>query len=348
MKLLKKVLALIMITLIITITFINKTPNNIYATIKIPVKAGVFISTYDDEYLSLVKQNLEDIQKENPDKIEFTFYNAEGSQGKQNESIDRALKEDIDLIVVVLVNAAVKSIENIFNEINENNIPLIVYLSPTEPIINLIKSYNRAVIIASEDEQSGILQGKILVEAWNNNKKSIDKNNDNTLQYVLLHGETYNPAAVARTKFSIDTINDASIKTERLALKYCNWDRDCARVETEALLLRYGNRIEAIIANNDAMAIGAIDALEKNGYFKGDKSNYIPVVGIDAIPEARKLIKEGFMTGTVIQDPRAAAEAIYTVGTNLVSGNSPLKGTEYKFDNTGVVIRLPYYEYNQN
>lgn len=351
MKLFKKILSLVMITIIMAITFMDNTQNNIYAApntpAEKPIKAGVFISTFDDEYLSLVKQNLEDLQKENPDKIEFTFYNAEGNQGKQNESIDRALNEDIDLAIVVLVNIDVKSVEDIFNEINQKNVPLIVYLDPTPSLVNLVKSYNRAVIIGTYPEQSGVLRGEIVVDAWNNNKKFIDKNNDNILQYILLHGETYNPTAIARTKYSIETINDADIKAERLALKYCNWDRDCARIETEALLLRYGNKIEAIIANNDSMAIGAIDALKKYGYFKGDKSSYIPVVGVDAISEARELIKEGFLTGTVIQNPRVAAEAIYAVGMNLVSGNVPLQGTNYKFDNTGVVIRLPYYEYEE-
>lgn len=301
--------------------------------------------TFNDEYLSLVKQNLEDIQKENPSKIEFTFYNADGNQVKQNEIIDKAINEDIDLAIVVLVNADVKSVEDTFNEINQKNIPLIIYLDPTPSLVNLVKSYNRAVIIGTFPEQSGILQGNILVNEWDKNKKFIDKNGDNTLQYVLLHGETYNPTAIARTKSSIQTINSAGIKTERLSLKYCNWDRDCARIETESLLLRYGNKIEAIIANNDSMAIGAIDALKNYGYFKGNKSSYIPVVGIDAIPEARELIKEGFMAGTVIQDPRAAAEAIYKIGINLVSHGYPLRGTNYKFDNTGIVVRLPYYEY---
>ena len=348
MKLFKKIVALIMITIIMTVTLIDSTQNNVYAindTSNKQIKVGVFISTFDDTYLSLVKQNLEDIQKENENKVEFTFYNANGNQGIQNESIDKALKDHFDLFVVVLVNSATKSLDGIFNKINEKNIPLIIYLDPTTDLINLAKSYNRAIIIGADIKQSGVLEGKILVDAWNANKKDIDKNKDNILQYVMLHGETYNPTAMARTKYSIQTINAAGIKTEQLSLVYCNWDRECARVSIESLLLKYGNKIEAIIANNDSMAIGAIESLQKQGYYKGDKSSYIPVVGVDAIPEARELIKKGFMTGTVLQDPHAAAEAIYTVGMNMVSGKYPLDGTNYKFDYTGIVIRLPYYEY---
>lgn len=349
MKIFRKILAFIMITIIMTITLIDSSQNNVYASpndiLKKPIKVGVFISTFDDAYLSLVKQNLEDVQKENENKVEFTFYNANGNQGTQNESIDRALKEDFDLFVIVLVNAAVKSVEGIFNKIRANGIPLIIYLDPTTDLVNLVKSYNKTIIIGTDIKQSGVLEGKLLVDAWNINKKYIDKNNDNILQYIMLHGETYNPTAMARTKYSIETINAADIKTEQLSLVYCNWDLECARVSIESLLLMYGNKIEAIIANNDSMALGAIEALQKQGYYKGDKLNYIPVVGVDAIPEARESIKKGFMTGTVLQDPRAAAEAIYTVGMNMVSGNYPLDGTNYKFDSTGVVIRLPYYEY---
>lgn len=66
-------------------------------------------------------------------------------------------------------------------------------------------------------------------------------------------------------------------------------------------ILRYGDKIEAIISNNDAMAIGAIEALQKYGYNKEDKSKYIPVFGIDGIPAAKDLINKGVMTGTVFR-----------------------------------------------
>lgn len=96
------------------------------------------------------------------------------------------------------------------------------------------------------------------------------------------------------------------------------------------------------------MAIGAVEALQKYGYNKGDKSKYIPVFGIDGIPEAQDLIKKGYMAGTVLYDYRAFAEAIYKVSMNLVSNVNPLEGTNYKFDETGVRIHTPYKAYLTN
>ena len=103
--------------------------------------------------------------------------------------------------------------------------------------------------------------------------------------------------------------------------------------------------MEAILANNDEMAIGAVEALQKYGYNLGDKKKTIIVVGIDATPEAQELIKKGFMAGSVYQDPSELAKAIYTIGMNVFEGKEPLSGTPYKFDDTKIAVRLPYGEY---
>ena len=152
---------------------------------------------------------------------------------------------------------------------------------------------------------------------------------------------------LARSLYSISTINDSGIKTQEILSKSCYWDEKCAEDSMELLFLRYNGKIEAIISNNDAMAIGAIKALQKYGYNKGDKSKYIPVFGIDGIPEAIDLINKGFMTGTVFQDPNETAEALYTVGLNLAHNRNPLENTNYKFDETGVTIQMPYHEYKK-
>ena len=141
------------------------------------------------------------------------------------------------------------------------------------------------------------------------------------------------------------TINNAGIKTEELASIYCEWNKELAKEAIASLFLKYGDRIEVIIANNDSMAEGAIEALQIFGYNKGDKTRTIPVVGVDAIPSAQELIRKGIMKGSVLQDDHAMAETIYTMGMNLVYGKRPLEGTNYKFDETGVAVRIPYQEF---
>jgi len=347
MKLFKRT-TFIMIVFTIIITLICNIQNNFYissiSAIANPPNVGVLLFNFNDPYMSLVKQSLENIEKENPDKVKFHFYDAKDNQAIQNTDIDNLIASNIDLLLVNLVDTKQSTVSDIIIKANSKNIPLI-FFNIQLPIDTKISS-NKVFVIATDSKVSGILQGNILVDLWNKNKNAIDKNNDNVLQYIMLQGKTNNEAAINRTIYSISTLNANGIKTQELALNVCNWERDCAQNAINSLFLRYGDKIEAIIANNDAMAIGAIEALQAYGYNKGDKTKTIPVVGVDAIPEARELISKGFMAGTVIQDPKDLANALYSIGLNLVYNRDPLEGTDYKLAKEGM-IEIPYYEYTQ-
>ncbi|NFS28797.1 galactose ABC transporter substrate-binding protein [Clostridium botulinum] len=342
MKILKRVLMFIIIIILVIEIPSNNIIVNSSVIPKNPIKIGVFLHSYD-EYLSLVKQNLEAIQSENQDKVQFIFFNAKENQSIQNESIDKALTENFDLLIVNLHTINLKEVGDTLSKIIKNNMPLILFGEPDEKLINFVK--DNGIFIASYGKDSGILEGKIIADEWMNNKEAIDKNGDNILQYIILKGRIGDPIVNERTKYAISTLKKEGIKIEELASVNGEWNKDLAKRAIESLFLIYGNRIEAIISNNDEMAIGAIKALQKYGYNTGNKSTSIPVVGIDGIDTAKDLIQKGFMTGTVIQDPRNQAEALYKVGMNLASGKYPLENTNYKFDDTGVVIRFPYKEY---
>ncbi|NFG25420.1 galactose ABC transporter substrate-binding protein [Clostridium botulinum] len=344
MKTLKKVLLFVIVMMLIIYNPKSSIMASTNIVVKKPVKIGVFLHSYD-EYLSLIKQNLEKIQQENKDEVEFTFFNAKENQSIQNESINDALEKDFDAFIINLHTINLNEVGDILSKVIKSNKPLILLGEPDEKLIDFIK-YN-GIFIASSGKDSGILEGKIIADEWKNNKENIDRNYDNTLQYIVLKGRIGDPIVDERTKYAISTLKKAGIKTEELASVDGEWNKDLAEKAIESLFLIYGNRIEAIISNNDEMAIGAIEALQKYGYNNGNESMNIMVVGIDGIDKAKDLIEKGFMTGTVIQDPRAQAEALYKVSMNLVSGKYPLENTDYKFDDTGSVIRLPYKEYKK-
>lgn len=351
MRILKKLLIFIMIPVMIMVLVVGMSKNNVYASSnfskRAPVKIAVFLDNSNAMYISILKQNLELIQKENEGKVEFTFFDAKDNQTIQNESIDKALTQNFDIFIVSIITPNLKDVESTLIKIMRKNIPLILNPDPAKDIINLVKPYKRFVVIGADFEQSGTMEGQILANEWNSNKKFIDKNNDNILQYVMLKGRIGSPLTSLRTKYSVLALNDAGIKTEELASPYCEWMQDCAKSSIESLLLKYGNKIEAIISNNDAMSVGAIEALQEHGYNKGDKTMTIPVVGIDGMPAAKDLIQKGFMVGTVIVDPHDLAEVLYSIGMNLASGKNPLQNTNYKFDDTGFTVHLTYKEYTQ-
>lgn len=344
MKILKRILSFIIIIFLMSTTltgYSKKAVSTALAETR-PAKVAVFIWDFNDKYHSLIRQNLEDIQKENQGKVEYTFYDGKGSEDVQNEELDKVLKEGTDLIILNIVNRA--DAKTVIDRIKEHNVPVILYnREPLTPVP--IQSYSRAVYIGTEASQAGELQGKMLIDAWNTSKVSIDKNNDGIMQYFMLEGPSDNTEAIERTKYVISTIEKAGIQTQQVSLKICDWDEELAYKATKSVFEKYKDQIEVIIANNDAMAIGAIKALQEYEYNKGDKLKTIPVVGVDLTPEAKEYIEKGYMLGSVLQDPKAYAEALYTCGMNLIEGKSPIAGTKYTLDDTRVAIRLPHKGY---
>ncbi|HEY5525287.1 MAG TPA: galactose ABC transporter substrate-binding protein, partial [Clostridium sp.] len=264
MKRLRKILTIIIVIfmIIVTLTDCSKKAVSTIATPEKPVKVAVFLLDFTDDLISLIRQNLEDIQKENQGKVEYTFYDGKSDQAIQTESIDKVLKEGIDLILLNIVNRG--DAQTVINKIKQTNTPVILFnREPVTPVP--IQSYNKAIYIGTDAKQAGILQGKMLVDAWNTSREYIDQNKDKTMQYVMLEGESDNTEAIERTKYSVSTIEDAGIKTQQISLKVCDWLEDCAYNATKSLFLKYGNQIEVIIANDDTMAIGAIKALQEYG-----------------------------------------------------------------------------------
>lgn len=345
MKKVKKLLTMAMATVMVATSLVGcgGKASNGSASKGDKVKVGVCLYKFDDTYISTVRQNLEKIQSENSDKVEFTFYDGKGDQATQNDSIDTLLQKDVDLLLVNLVDTG--AAPTVIDKIKAADKPVVLF--NREPEIDSIKAYDKAIFVGTNAKEAGVMQGEILSKLWEKDQAAVDKNGDGVLQYVMLKGEPDNPEAVARTQYSVSTLNDKGIKTEELALQVCNWQNDLAQSATEAWLSRFGDKIEAIIANNDGMAQGAIAALQNQGYNNGDPAKTIPVVGVDATSAAQDLISKGFMVGSVLQDAEGMAKALYETGMNLAAGKGAIDGTSYKFDDTGVAVRIPYQEFTK-
>ncbi|MDR3596849.1 galactose ABC transporter substrate-binding protein [Clostridium sp.] len=347
MKILSKIITLSIVALVVfastsTLQINTLASLNLHTNDRKISNIAVLLYSFDDSYMMQEKQSFEDIQKENKDKVLFTFYDGKNNIAVQEETFDSLLNSNIDLIILNLADRREEIVENFILRAKQKNIPLILTDIDPQVVSKVSKYYDKVVFISEDSKNAGTLEGKIIVDLWNTNKKSIDKNNDNILQYVLLEGEVNNPAAIDRTNYVISTINEAGIETQLLAKVNDNWLEKFAIDSVNSLFLKYNGKIEVIISNNDAMAIGAIKSLQKYGYNKGDKSKSIAVVGIDALPEAKDLIDKGFMTGTVVQNSKVRAEAEYAIGINLINNLNPIENTDYKIVNGEITIPFSY------
>lgn len=293
-------------------------------------KIGVTIYKYDDNFMSFVRRAIE----KNNTKAELLMNDSQNDQGKQNEQVDTMISKGVKALAINLVNP--QGAATIIAKAKAANLPVIFFNK--EPSQADLKSYDKAWYVGTTSSESGVMQGQLIADAWKANK-AWDKNGDGKIQYVMLKGEPGHPDAEARTKFSIETVTKAGIQVEKLEEQTGMWDSVKGKELLDAWLAKHGDKIEFVIANNDAMALGAIQSLKANGYFKDKK--FMPVVGVDAIPDALTQIKEGTLVGSVLNDAKNQGQATFDLAYNVAQGKAPAEGTNWKIGEDKAV-RVPY------
>ncbi|MGF1746478.1 galactose/glucose ABC transporter substrate-binding protein MglB [Vibrio minamisatsumaniensis] len=289
---------------------------------------GVTVYKYDDNFMSVVRQALEANAAKDP-SVKVLMNDSQNNQSMQNDQIDVMLARGVQSLAINLVDPA--AAPAVIKKAKLDEVPIVFYNK--EPSAKAMASYDKAYYVGTDSKESGIIQGKMIAKQWNANP-AWDLNKDGVIQYVLLKGEPGHPDAEARTTYVIKTLNDKGYKTQQLQLDTAMWDAAMAKDKMDAWLAGpNGKNIEVVIANNDGMAMGAIEALKAAG-------TMLPVFGVDALTEAVALVKSGQMAGTVLNDADSQAEATFELARNLAEGKPATQGTKWKLD--GKVIRVPY------
>ena len=135
----------------------------------------------------------------------------------------------------------------------------------------------------------------------------------------MCKGDPENIDAQYRTEYSIKALEDAG-KTVNCLYEYLdNWDQTLAQQDVANALAQYGDQIEVVFCNNDAMALGALQSIEQAGRTVGTD---IYLVGVDALAEAVQAVVDGRMTGTVLNDDVGQATAATEATKMYVEGQA--------------------------
>lgn len=278
------------------------------------LKIGITVYKQEDKFISCMTNIIEEyvIKKENETgtKITVNICDAKGNSTLQNSQVDKFLSEDYDVICVNIVDRTAASV--IINKAKKYDIPVIFFnREPVEEDINL---WEKVYYVGANAEMSGFIQGKIVLEQYNRDNFSVDKNRDGKIQYVMLEGEPEHQDSLIRTESTIKKITGLGIEVEKLASDSANWQNSQAYEKTTQWINEFGNKIEVVFSNNDDMALGAISAFENANI---EKSHRPIIVGIDGIPEALTCIKDGALKGTVFNDYISQAEMMIDISYDL-------------------------------
>lgn len=285
-------------------------------------KVGVAIYKFDDTFMTGVRNAIE---KNAKGIAQVDIVDSQNSQPTQNDKIDLFLTKKTKSLIVNPVDRTAAGV--IIDKAKGKDVP-VVFLN-REPLPEDMKKWDKVYYVGARAEESGTLSGQIIVDYWKSHPEA-DKNGDGVLQYVMLKGEPGHQDAELRTQYSIQALEDAGIKVEKLQEDTAMWDRVKGQEKMAAFLAAKGDSIEAVFANNDDMALGAIEALKAAGYFNGDK--YIPVVGVDATAPAIQALEQGTLLGTVLNDAENQGKASIKIASLLAQGK------EINLDSVGYEI----------
>ena len=179
--------------------------------------------------------------------------------------------------------------------------------------------------VGCDARQSGTFQGEIISDLG---LDAIDLNKNGKVDYIMVEGDPENVDAQYRTEFSVKALEDAGLEVNCLTDQVGNWQQDQAQQIVANALGQYGNDVEVVFCNNDAMAMGALQAIQSAGRTVG-KDIYL--VGVDALSEALEAVIAGNLTGTVFNDHFSQSHSAADAAINYLTGagNEHYIGCDY-------------------
>ena len=268
------------------------------------MKVGISLYDLDDQFVQSLAGNIEKQLKKMEQKEDIRIVtaveDAEMDEQKQENQIQYLMEQDCDIIVVNLVDTW--SASKIIHRAKEKNIPLIFF--NREPSDEDFGIWNQIAYVGGTDgKKLGEMQADLLIEEFQNDP-DVDKNKDETLQYILVEGEEGHRDTIRRTDSMYKKLKKA-VSIEQIASIAAGWDRKIAKENFLSLPEETVENCEAVICNNDEMALGIMDAYQE----KQIEKNPV-IVGIDGITEMKEAIESGQIYGTISQNPEEQSKKV--------------------------------------
>ena len=269
-------------------------------------KVGVSIYQFTDNFMTLYRNEIENYFKSletDSVKYEITMADGKNDMAEQTNQVQNFITQGMDVIILNLVQTS--SADAVIDMVVDAGIPLV--LINREPLAydadgNTIDEAYEGILdnptvcyVGADARQSGTFQGQMVLALDNKG----DLNGDGKVSYIMID------------------LTDAGVEVEELFDQVGNWDQTKGQELCASALTQFGDKVEVVFCNNDAMALGAATAITAAGRTVGED---IYLYGVDALEEAVQLIKEGEMSGTVLNDAMGQSHAAVDVAIQLLNG----------------------------
>lgn len=260
-------------------------------------RIGVSIARVDDNFMTYVRNGLEAAARQ--ENVQIQFEDAQGDVVRQLNQVQGFLNQKVDAVIVLPVDTSATA--NITRAAVDAKTPLVyVNRHPDERVLP-----KGVVTVASNDIEAGQLQMRYLATRLGG-KGNI----------AIIMGDLAQNATRDRTE-GVKQVLKEFPGFKVVEQQSAEWQRNKGMDLTSNWLLA-GSRFDAIVANNDEMAIGAAMALQQAGKAKDE----VAIVGIDGLPDGLTAIKRGMLVASVFQDPKAQAISAVQSAIKMIKGEA--------------------------
>lgn len=264
------------------------------------LKIGVSMALFDDNFLTVLRNGIQSAAKDQD--VDVQIEDAKNGVGNQLNQVQNFIASGVDAIIINPVDT--DATVSISDDAQAAGIPLI-YVNRQPINVDLLPE-NQA-FVASDEKVSGTLQTQEVCRLLNG-KGNI----------VVMMGELTNQAALQRTQ----DIHDVLATPECSGLKIVQQQTaEWSRTKGSDLMTNWiaaGIQFDAVVANNDEMAIGAIQALKASGRSMDD----VVIAGIDATTDALAAMKAGELDVTVYQSADGQGRGAVDTAVKLINGKT--------------------------
>lgn len=264
---------------------------------------GVSMALFDDNFLTVLRNGM--ISHAGSLKgVSLQVEDAQNDVGKQLSQVQNFIAAGVDAIIVNPVDT--DATVAISQAASAAGIPL-VYVN-RQPV-NVDKLPEKQAFVASDEKQSGTLQTTEVC-------RLLKASGATAANVVVMMGELSNQAARVRTQDIKDVIATSDCSFMKIVEEQtANWSRTQG-ADLMTNWLSAGVKFDAVISNNDEMAIGAIQALKASGR----KMDSVIVAGIDATQDALAAVAAKDLDVTVFQNAAGQGKGAVDAALKLAKG----------------------------
>ena len=271
---------------------------------------GVLLRNDNEAFLYAYKAGLIEAAKKN--NVTLKIYSANNDAAIQIDQLKTMLLNGIKYFVII--SHSTDLTEQMAKIINSQGGA--AAFSNIIPSVNALKVGKNFFYASSPETDAGNFQAQIIDSYF---KKNPGKISGKTLNVVYFNGEYGHPAQIYRKVGVMEGLSQLGYTVNLVAEFGANWDRASARQYLDLLIEGGDKNFNLVIAQNDEMALGAVDSLVSHGFVDNPSSPTrdidndgtalsVPVLGIDATDAGKKSMSDNQMYGTVLQDAGAQAE----------------------------------------